>query len=215
MPAPKSAKRPKTPKTPAYDVHPGVAMMKKWADELPAKTGRSLDQWAALVSASGIDGRKDRVAFLKQEHDFGSNTACFIVDYAADRHSWDGDPRVYLAQAVKYVEDMFAGPKATLRPIFEQLMAEARKLGAHVKVCPCKTIVPFYRQRVFAEVKPATKTRLELSFALQGVPFGGILKRNPRADEKDRLKHQIHLATPADVTPEVLKWLRTAHDQDA
>ena len=94
-------------------------------------------------------------------------------------------------------------------------MAAARKLGKDVKVCPCKTIVPFYRKRVFAEVKPATRTRLELSFALVDVPFGGLLKPNPRANEKDRLKHQVHLATPADVTPDVLKWLKVAYDQDA
>jgi Domain of unknown function (DUF5655)/Domain of unknown function (DUF4287) len=199
---------------PKYDVHPGVAMMRKWADELPAKTGRTLDQWAKLINNSGIDARKDRIAYLKDEHELGTNTAWHIVLYAEDQHSWDGDPDVYLTQAEQYVDGMFAGPKATLRPIFERLMAEARKLGKDVKVCPCKTIVPFYRDRVFAEVKPATKTRLELSFALKGVPFGGLLKPNPRADEKDRLKHQIHLATPADVTAEVLKWLKTAYDQD-
>ena len=34
---------------PAYDVHPSVAMVQKWAVELPAKTGRSLDAWAALI----------------------------------------------------------------------------------------------------------------------------------------------------------------------
>jgi len=209
MPA-KAAPKPK----PKYDVHPGVAMMRKWADELPAKTGRTLDQWAKFINNSGIDDRKDRIAYLKGEHELGTNTAWHIVMYAEDRHSWDGDPDVYLAQAEKYVDDMFAGPKATLRPIFERLVAEARGLGKGVKVCPCKTIVPFYRERVFAEVKPATKTRLEFSFALAGVPFGGLLKPNPRADEKDRLKHQIHLATPTDVTAEVLKWLKTAYDQD-
>jgi hypothetical protein len=32
-----------------YDVHPGVAMMRKWADELPTRTGRTLDQWAELA----------------------------------------------------------------------------------------------------------------------------------------------------------------------
>jgi hypothetical protein len=75
-------------------------------------------------------------------------------------------------------------------------------------------MVPFYRKRVFAEVKPATKTRIEFSFALVDVPFGGILQPNRRADDKDRLKHQIHLATPADITPAVLKWLKLAYDQD-
>jgi hypothetical protein len=90
-----------------------------------------------------------------------------------------------------------------------------RKLGKDAKVCPCKTIVPFYRDRVFAEAKPATKTRLELSFALGDTPFKGILKPNPRAKGNDRLRHQVHLATVADVTPEVLKWLKTAYDADA
>ncbi len=207
--------RAKTSAKTRYDVHPGVAMMKKWADELPAKTGRTLDQWARFIGNSGIDARKDRIAYLKDEHELGTNTAWHIVQYAEDKHSWDGDPDVYLAQAAQHVDAQYAGPKAALRPILETLMAAARKLGKDVKVCPCKTIVPFYRERVFAEVKPATRTRLELSFALVDVPFGGLLKPNPRANDKDRLKHQVHLATPADVTPEVLKWLKVAYDQDA
>jgi hypothetical protein len=198
-----------------YDVHPGVAMMRKWADELPAKTGRGLDQWAEVVRKSKLTERKDRVALLKDQYHLGTNTAWYVVEYANDRHTWDGDPDVYLKQAAKYVEDMFAGGKASLRPTFDRLFAEVRKLGKDAKVCPCKTIVPFYRDRVFAEAKPATKTRLELSFALGDTPFKGILKPNPRAKGNDRLRHQVHLATVADVTPEVLKWLKTAYDADA
>ena len=89
----------------------------------PRKTGRSLDQWAKFINNSGIDGRQERIAFLKDEHGLGTNSAWFIVDYAADKHSWDGDPEVYLEQAVQYVEDQYAGPKATLRPIFEKVLA--------------------------------------------------------------------------------------------
>ena len=103
---------PKTKSKPRYDVHPGVAMMRKWADELPAKTGRSLDQWARFINNSGIEGRNERIAFLKDEHGLGTNSASFIVDYAADKHSWDGDPDVYLAQAEQYVEAQYSGPKA-------------------------------------------------------------------------------------------------------
>ena len=209
MPKSKPAARPK------YDVHPSVAMVRKWADELPARTGRTLDQWARFINNSGIPDRKERIAYLKSEHALGSNTASFIVDYAADKHSWDGDPGIYLAQAEGYVEAQYAGPKAALRPIFEEIMIRARQLGRDVKVCPCKTMVPFYRSRVFAEVKPATRTRLELSFALQDVSYGGLLKKNPRANDKDRLKHQVHLTTPSDLTPEVWVWLQLAYDQDA
>ncbi|HSQ58345.1 MAG TPA: DUF5655 domain-containing protein, partial [Gemmata sp.] len=145
-----------------FDVHPSVAMVKKWADELPAKTGRSLDQWAEVVKRAKLAGHKEQIALLRNEYHLGNNEAWVIVGYANDSRTWDGDPAVYLRQAPKYVEAMFAGAKASLRPIFDRLYAEGRKLGKDVKVCPCKTMVPFYRKRVFAEVMPATKTRVEL-----------------------------------------------------
>ena len=203
------------PKPPAFDVHPGVEMVRKWAAELPAKTGRSLAQWAKFVAASGIPERKDRIAWLKDEHELGTNTAWQIVMYAEDRATWDGDPDVYLKHADQYVADMFAGAKAGLKPIFDALVAEGRKLGTDVKVCPCKTIVPFYRDRVFAEIKPATKARLEFSLALGDEPFAGRLRPNPRAKGNDRLRHQFHLASVADIDADVLRWLKTAYDRDA
>jgi Domain of unknown function (DUF5655)/Domain of unknown function (DUF4287) len=206
---------PKTLAKPAFDVHPGVAMVRKWADELPEKTGRSLAQWAKFVAGCGIPDRKDRIAFLKDQHHLGTNTAWQIVMYAEDKATWDGDPKVYLKNADQYVTDMFAGGKAGLKPIFDALLIEGRKLGTDVKVCPCKTIVPFYRERVFAEIKPATKTRLEFSLALGDEPFAGRLVPNPRAKGNDRLRHQFHLASVADIDGEVLRWLQAAYDRDA
>ncbi|HJY86909.1 MAG TPA: hypothetical protein VKE24_08740 [Candidatus Acidoferrales bacterium] len=32
-----------------YGVHPSVAMVQKWVAELKEKTGRSLEEWIALV----------------------------------------------------------------------------------------------------------------------------------------------------------------------
>ncbi len=46
MPAAKSSSGP-------YSVHPGLSMMEKWIHDLPAKTGRSLDEWIAFVKKSG------------------------------------------------------------------------------------------------------------------------------------------------------------------
>jgi hypothetical protein len=150
-----------------YDVHPGVKMIQEWVEELPEKTGRTLQQWAELVNKLESKVRKERIAYLKEKHGLGTNSAMHIVEYATDSLSWDGDPDIYLQQAVKYVEGMFDGGKAALRPIYEKVLTAARKLGKDVKVCPCKTIVPFYRNRVFAQVKPATKTRVELGFVLR------------------------------------------------
>jgi hypothetical protein len=189
-------------------------MVQKWAEELPAKTGRSLQQWAELVNGLKLTERKDRIAYLKKEHGLGTNHATHIVAYATDSDTWDGDPEVYLRQAAGYVEEMFAGGKAELRPMYEKIVTAVRKLGKDVKVCPCQTIIPFYRNRVFAQVKPATRTRLELGLVLKDVPFEGLLKKNPRANAQDRLKHFIPLEGSDQVTSEVLGWVKNAYEQD-
>jgi len=43
-----------------YGVHPGVAMVQKWVDELKEKTGRSLEEWMALVKKKGPEEEKSR-----------------------------------------------------------------------------------------------------------------------------------------------------------
>jgi hypothetical protein len=205
----------KTAPRPAYDVHPGVAMVQKWAADLPARTGRSLDQWAELIRRSKLPAKEKR-AWLKAEHGHGTNTAWWLVEYAEGSATWDVDPDAYLASAAGYVEAMYAGGKAALRPVFDKLLRVGRSLGKDVKVCPCKTMVPFYRKRVFAEIKPATRTRIDLSLALGEEPEAGKLKVNQqRVKRGDRLTHLIALATPDDVDAEVTRWLRAAYDRDA
>jgi hypothetical protein len=39
-----------------YSVHPGLSMVEKWKNELPGKTGRSLDEWITFWNQA-IDGR--------------------------------------------------------------------------------------------------------------------------------------------------------------
>jgi hypothetical protein len=199
----------------AYDVHPGVAMMRKWADDLPAKTGRTLEEWAEAARECELEKPSERAAWMARTYGLATNTAWHIAEYAADSQTWDGDPRAYLRNAAGYVEAMFAGGKAGLRPIFERLTAAARDLGTDVKVCPCKTMIPFYRTRVFAEVRPATKTRLELALALGEGPFKGRLRTNPRARGNDRLRHLVELTRAGEVDAAVRKWLRAAYDADA
>jgi len=48
---------------------------------------------------------------------------------------------------------MFAGPKEALRPLYDELLKLGRSLGKDVKVCPCQTMVPLYRNHVFAQIK--------------------------------------------------------------
>jgi hypothetical protein len=155
-----------TAKTQAlYDVHPGVSMVQKWVAELKGKTGRSLEEWIALVKNEGPKDEKSRREWLKKKHKLGTNAAWWIAE-RADGKGEDDSPGAYLKTATQYVEEQYAGPKEKLRPIFEELVKLGRSMGNDVKVCPCKTIVPLYREHVFAEIKPTTNSRVDFGFAL-------------------------------------------------
>lgn len=203
------------PTPPAYDVHPGVAMVRKWADELPAKTGRTLDEWADLVRRKKFATPAAARDWLKAEYALGTVTAGQIVECAAGQQTWDGDPEVYLRNAAGYVDAQFAGAKAHLRPIAEAVIGFARGLGPDVKVCPCKSIIPLYRARVFAELKAAARDRLELALRLGEVPYTDTLILNPRAKGNDKLRHLIRLHTANDFDAAAKKWVRAAYQSDA
>jgi hypothetical protein len=199
-----------------YDVHPSVEMMQKWVAELKGKTGRSLEEWLAFVKKEGPKDEKARREWLKTQHKLGTNTAWWIAERAEGKGE-DDSPEEYLGSAARYVEEQYAGPKEKLRPIFEELMKLGRSMGDDVKVCPCKTIVPLYREHVFAQIKPTTNSRIDFGLALTHhkgklpkrlLDTGGLAK-------KDRITHRIPIASLAEVDDEVKKWLKRAYELDA
>jgi hypothetical protein len=200
-----------------YSVHPGVAMMQKWIAELKDKTGRSLDEWLALVKESGPADEKACRAWLKDQHGLGTNSAWWIAERALgqnDKGFNDDDPESYLKAAEVFVERMFAGSKAGLRPIYDELLALGLGIGPDVKACPCQTIVPLYRNHVFAQIKPRTRTRIDLGFALKDTPVMGRLIDTGGFEKKDRITHRIPITSLAEIDDEVKRWLKKAYDMD-
>jgi hypothetical protein len=196
-------------------VHPGVLITQKWVRDLPEKTGRSLDEWLRLVRQDGPATEKERRDWLKKEHGLGTNSAWWIAERAEGKGTEADDPEAYLRAAVGYVEAMYAGPKAALRPLHDRLLEVARRLGPDVRVCPCQTIVPIYRQHVFAQIKPTTRTRIDFGFALGDTKATGRLIDTGGFAKKDRITHRIPIRAPEGIDDEVERWLRTAYYRDA
>ena len=200
-----------------YAVHPGVAMVQKWVAELKPKTGRSLEEWLALVKKEGPKEEKSRRDWLKSKHKLGTNSAWWIAERAEGKGIEDNDPEAYLQAAVQYVEDQYAGPKEKLRPVYDELLALGLSQGPDAKACPCKTIVPLYRNHVFAQIKPTTNSRIDLGLSLTHYK-GKLPKRiidTGGAAKKDRITHRIELTSTSEIDSEVKKWLKTAYDLDA
>ncbi|HUE83937.1 MAG TPA: DUF5655 domain-containing protein, partial [Pyrinomonadaceae bacterium] len=143
-----------------------------------------------------------------------TNSAWWLAERADGKGSETGNPDEYLVAAEGYVENMFSGSKAALRPMYEQLLKLASKLGKDVRVCPCETIVPFYRNHVIAQVKPATRTRIDFGFALGDLKAQGKLIDTGGFARKDRITHRIPITALTDIDDEVKHWLKVAYDRD-
>ena len=198
-----------------YSVHPGVLMTQKWVAELKEKTGRTLEEWLAHIKKAGPKEEVARRAWLKEKHGLGTNTASWLAERAEGKGEEASDPDRYLEAAERDVEKMFSGGKAKLRPLYDALLKLGLKTGKEAKACPCQTIVPLYRNHVFAQIKPTTQTRIDLGFALGDTkPTSRLIDTGGYA-KKDRITHRIPITSMEDIDDEVRHWLKVAYDRDA
>lgn len=203
-----------------YDPHPSIQMIQEWITTLKAKTGRSLPEWLKFINKEGPEGEAARRDWLKKQHKVSTWSAVWLAERSLGKGDEEDTPEKYLATAAVYVENMYAG-KPGLRPLHDRLMQLARELGKDVKVCPCKTIVPFYRNHVFAQIKPSTRTRLDLGLALGALIKQGKARFPARLIDtggfakKDRITHRIAVSSPEDIDDDLIAWLQRAYQLDA
>src|SRR6185436_11384855 len=90
-----------------YSPHPSMSMVEASMRNLLERTGKSADQWVAIVKKHGPPGEKERREWLKTAHGFTTNYAWWIAELSVGKGKDHTDPDEYLASAEKYVEDMF------------------------------------------------------------------------------------------------------------
>jgi hypothetical protein len=189
-------------------------MIQGWLQTLPEKTGRPVDEWVALVQRQGPEGEAARRDWLKREHGLGGHAATWIAMRSYGKGLEDGDPDAYLVAAERYVDEMFAGPRAALRPLYDLLLSTCLNLADDVRASPATTVVSIYRQHVFAQIKPATRTRVDFGLALGDTPPEDRLVSTGGYAKKDRITHRIAVARREDVDGFLLKWLAIAYERD-
>lgn len=169
-------------------------------DNLPAKTGRPLEEWFVVLDRADLGRHGQAVSFLKTEHGVSHGFANLIVT----RHrSRDAAP----ASGDDLIDAQYGGAKAALRPICDRLIAAAVSLGTDVEVAPKKTSVSLRRSRQFALVEVPNAKRVQLGFNLRGVAPTERLRAMT-----GMCTHRVDLTSHADVDDEVLGWLRAAYD---
>ncbi|MCI0699392.1 DUF5655 domain-containing protein [candidate division KSB1 bacterium] len=102
-----------------------------------------------------------------------------------------------------------------MRPICDALLRAGFKTGKEVKACPCKTMVPLYRNYVFAQIKPSTRRRIDLGFALGNMKTPKRLINTGGYEKRGHLTHRIPISALEEIEDEMKRWLKVAYDLDA
>lgn len=176
------------------------AATRSMIDNIPARTGRRLEEWFALLAAANPDTHGRAVAWLKSEHQVSHGFANLIVTMYR-RGGEVGGPD-------DLVDAQFSGGKEALRPLYERVVEAARALGDDVEVAPKKTSVSLRRAKQFALVEVPSRSRLQVGLNLRGTPPTERLRA-----ASGMCTHRVDVTGPGDVDDELVQWLRAAYDR--
>lgn len=182
-------------------------MMAAVTESMRERTGRTLDEWVALVQASGVDPLDQNAVrrWLKSEHGVLQNSQWAIADAAARAAGWEPPT------PTEYVDQQYSGAKAALRPIFDRLRSVIEALGDDITMEGRSTYTPFVRRRQFVAIAAATRSRVDVGLRYTSAPDSKLLTS---ATAPGQATHKLSLMAPEQVTKEVEQLLRAAYEQN-
>jgi len=104
--------------------------------------------------------------------------------------------------------EIYAGPKADLRPIHDALMAAIGKFG-EFEIAPKKGYVSLRRKKQFAMIGPGTKTRVDIGINMKGVKGTDRLVELPPGG---MCQYKVAVTDPKEVDKELIGWVKKAFD---
>jgi len=171
---------------------------------LKETTGKTIEQWLAVVKKTGLQKHGEIVKHLKAEFGIGHGYANTIAhrSLAAGKPAVEGDD---------LIATQYTGAKAALRPIYDALVKAVEGFGKDVELAPKKAYVSVRRSKQFALFQPSTATRLDVGLNLKGKPASGRLEASGSFNAM--VSHRVRLGAASEVNRELIGWLREAYEQ--
>lgn len=170
---------------------------------LEAETGRSLEEWVALVQRDCPEtAHKKRLAWLKDVHGLGVNRGGVVLEAAFPTVGWD-DPDALAAALWKSEPE---------RKILAALDAAVSEWPGLVRT-QRKGYTAYSKEFQFAALAPRKPAGVRLGLALPPNPKIGTLPRRKSESWSERLTATLELNVLTDVTAEVVGLLRAAYER--
>jgi hypothetical protein len=186
----------------------GHAMDKAVATQLAnieKRTGRTLSELSHIIKTSGLSRHGELVAMLKTDLGMGHGDANTLVHVVLMS---DGASRSAGRSTDDVVQEIYAGPKAALRPIHDKVMSAIDQFGPF-EIAPKKGYLSLRRHKQFAMIGPATNSRIEVGLNVKDL-------RGPARLEAQKpggmCQFKVKLTDPSDVDAELIAWIRRAYE---
>ena len=174
--------------------------LKTMIDNMPEKTGKSLEEWKKILITKSIEKHGEAVKFLKVDHGVSHGFANTIVTLSKDNNESPDD----------LVKNQYKG-KEELEPVYEKLIEIVKELGVDVIVTPKLGSVSIIRKKQFALIKPATRTRIDLGLKLVGKEWTERLKNS--GPFGTMCTHRVQMSSVEHIDEELKEWLNEAYEK--
>ena len=168
---------------------------------LQKNTGKTIDEWKAIVAASGLQKHGEIVKFLKETHGIGHGFANMITHESLQSHAG-----AMVANEVDLVAEMFVG-KENMRAWYDKAMEIILAFGNDIEQSPKKGYMSLRRNRQFACVGPFTKAKMDLQIHLKGHADTDRLK----SVKAGMTSHVVKVNSIDELDAEVIAWLKEAY----
>lgn len=174
---------------------------------IQAKTGKSLDELAAMASASGLEKHAQLRSMFQEQLGLGYGDANTLVHAIRDAGA-SGSQSAQNTSPDQVLDEIYSGAKSTLRPIHDELMARIETFGPF-EIAPKKGYVSLRATRQFAMIGPATKSAIEIGINAKELADASGWKLMPKGS---MCTYTIRISDSADVTDELVAAIRAAYD---
>src|SRR5689334_1159484 len=174
---------------------------------IQTRTGKRLDELRAVLQQSGLTKHSEIRAMFQRDLGLGYGDANMLAQ-ALRKTEAEGSNAAEAETPDDVVNALYTGPKASLRPIHDRLMAEIAQFGAF-EIAPKKGYLSLRRKKQFAMIGPATNTRVEVGLNMKGADATARLAEMPSGG---MCNYKVKVTDVAEVDAELIAWITRAYE---
>lgn len=169
------------------------------------KTGKTLEQWLAVVKPKGFTKQMEILNWLKSEHKLNHMQASFVVGIYLN----NGKP-VYQSED-NLLENQFVKSES-MRPLFDFVSQKILKDFSDTQMIAKKTYVSFTAAREFAAVNIKPK-ELRLGMDLGDLPFNDTVQKTKLTGPMPRISHMVIITEEKHLDKKVSEYLKQSYNR--